>query len=183
MKFVLRVFFPFFRSVDISNLSRNKKPSKNQLNLMLSSFDQLRQLQFSIQLFNQMNASTIWLLKHACIFASILCAFSFIRYNDGIVLRGFCLTTALDAVFIYIFIYDRAFSIQSRLAKTKMEMIRVCSQNIKTQVEGMELKKRIISIPNCGIRVGSFHYFERMSSPNFVLFVIFNLGRMLITFR
>ena len=151
---------------------------------MTSSFLQLRQLQFSVQLFNQMNACTIWILKLLCVLGFVLCAFTFIRfYDEGLLLRGFCLTTALDAVFVYIFIYDKAFSIQSRLAKTKMEMIRVCSQNIKTQVEGMELKKRIISIPNCGIRVGSFHYFERMSSPNFVLFVVFNLGRMLITFR
>ena len=170
--------------MDTANLSRNKKQSGIPLNLMTSSFDQLRQLQFSIQLFNQMNASTIWLLKHACIFASILCAFSFIRfYDEGLLLRGFCFTTGLDGVFIYIFVYDKAFSIQSRLAQTKKEMIGVCSQKIKTQVERKELIKRIISIPSCGIRVGSFHYFERMSSPNFVLFVVFNLGRMLISFR
>ena len=151
---------------------------------MTSSFRQLRQLQISIQLFNKMNAYSIWILKQACILGFILCAFTFIRfYHEGLLLRAFSLTTALDSVFIYIFIYDKAFSIQSRLVKTKKEMIRVCSQKIKTQAEGIELTKRIISIPNCGIRVGSFHYFERMSSPNFVLFVVFNLGRMLITFR
>ena len=154
------------------------------MNLMTSSFRQLLKLQFSIQLFNQMNASTIWILKQTCISAFILFGFAFIRFsNEGFLLRGFCLTTALDSVFIYIFIYDKAFSIQSQLAKTKKEMIRACSQKIETQVEGMELAKRIISIRNSGIRVGSFHYFERMSSPNFVLFVVFNVGRMLMTFR
>ena len=110
-----------------------KKQRKIQLHSMTSSFGQLRQLQFSIQLFNQMNATTIWILKQTCVLVSILCSFTFIRfYDEGLLLRGFCLTTAFDCVFIYIFIYDKAFSIQSRLAKMKKEMIRVCSQKIKT---------------------------------------------------
>ena len=170
--------------MDLASLLSNETENKTRLNLMASIYFQLRQLQFSIQLFNQMNAYTIWLLKVLCVLGFILFGFTFIRfYNEGLLLRGYCLTTALDCVLVYVFFYDKAFSIQSRLAKTKKEMIRVCCQKIKTQVLGIELTKRIISIPNCGIRVGSFHYFERMSSPNFVLFVVFNLGRMLITFR
>jgi hypothetical protein len=43
--------------------------------------------------------------------------------------------------------------------------------------------REVASVRAVGIRVGDFRQLERQSTPNFILFVVFNTGRMLVTFK
>ena len=82
-------------------------------------------------------------------------------------------------VFMYNFMYDAAVWMPSRFEQVMHEL----EVQIDRSHERKLLRLRLASIPRLGMRVGSFHSFERMTRLEYVDFVVSQVVNLLITFR
>ena len=93
-----------------------------------------------------------------------------------------CLFFGTQFALIYCITFHKAFATPMLTKKVKSKL----SNFVKTTIHGadrLEYEKLIRSIPPIGIKVGSFHSFERMSTPNFLAFALKNITRILIGYR
>ena len=93
------------------------------------------------------------------------------------------LLIGMNAAFFYSIIYHKAFAIPMTTRKLKGKLMNIAKVKITDEVERRAICAQIRSIPPVGIKVGMFHTFERMSTPNFLGFGLKNIVRILIAFR
>ena len=90
----------------------------------------------------------------------------------------------IECAGIYCVMFQKAFAIPRIIRKFKGKVGSVAKTNgaidpfMKT-----EILKWVRSVPPVAIKVGSFHTFERMSTPSFLAFGMKNIVRILIAFR
>ena len=89
----------------------------------------------------------------------------------------------METILFYCVLFHKAFSVPMVVKKLKKEMVSFVKHNVTDEDEKKILCRVIRSIPLVGIRVGEFHNFERMSTPNFMAFVVKNVTRVLIGIR
>ncbi|CAG7717144.1 unnamed protein product [Allacma fusca] len=85
-------------------------------------------------------------------------------------------------VVLFSVIYDHAFSIPDKMVLIKRELLEN-SNLLGSRFGDNILYRKFKSIPSCGIQVGSFHTFERISTPNFLSYVTQQVCNLLVTFR
>jgi hypothetical protein len=103
---------------------------------------------------------------------------------------------ASDVTFIYIGLYNSTFSIPQNFFKTrkrvligsKLLALRRAEAEARAGAEGVEreasiIARQMVSVRPVGIKMGGFRQLERQSTPNFVMFVLFNTGRLLVTLK
>ena len=87
-----------------------------------------------------------------------------------------------DIMFLYAFMYEKAFAIPEGLGRVKRGLrmrVRQCRTSGATKMVTMQLK----SIPAVGIKVGNFHTLQRVSTPIFVDYVVCNIVNLLGTLK
>jgi hypothetical protein len=155
--------------------------------VLADSCRKLKKLQLLIQLFNQLNAYTVLFLKVGCNVIAILSAFCAVRFSHQPPLATFCLILVLDALVVFGGFYNSTFAIPQNFERTKKRLLigsKVLSLRGRGAVE-VEMATAIIvwevaSVRPLGIKVGDFRQLERQSTPNFIMFVLFNVGRLLV---
>ena len=141
-----------------------------------------------IHLFNNVYAYIIFTWKLIALVFAIVTAFFAIRYNIEYPLTAiFASYIHVALMFIYSLIYEKAFTIPENWRRVKSQL-RV-SANLSTikkypvQGKAGRFQKEIQRIPEIGVKVGHFHVLERVSTPNFIMFVISSVASLLISFR
>ena len=144
-------------------------------------YAQCRQLQILIQLFNEGFASHIFAMKIGAISTCII-LFSFgIHLVHEHTKAWMYLITAFDLGATFPALFDKGYAIPRQIDRLKRVVL---SMKVKRNCSGRYhrgcIAKLFKSIPNLGIKVGSFHQLERMSTLKFLGFVTVNVVRVLI---
>ena len=147
-------------------------------------YAQCRQLQLLIQLFNQGFSCYIFTLKVAAISLSIF-MFSFgIHLIHSHTESWTYLLAGAEMAVTFPALLDKGFAIPRQTAQLKrlVSAVRVKKYNASRASKGL-ISRLFRSLPNLGVKVGSFHQLERMSTLNFVMFVSVNVVRTLIALK
>ena len=110
-------------------------------------------------------------------------SFGILDFHSNAVFAFMNLFTGICSAFFYSIVYHKAFAIPMITRKLKLKMAHLAKTKIADEVDRRAMCAQIRSIPPVGIKVGSFHTFERMSTPNFLGFGLKNIVRILIAFR
>ena len=144
----------------------------------------LRTLQLEVALFNEMNASIVFAVKVYAISIFVFCGFGALQFaHESPLLAGFNGLFVAEAVLIFSVLYDRGFAIPLRLKGLRRKLLfRLESiSNNGMEGAGSELewnKRKLESIRTMSIRVGCFHYLQRLSTPSFMDFSVKNMVRL-----
>ena len=91
------------------------------------------------------------------------------------------LITAFDLGGTFPALFDKGFAIPREIGRLKRVVLSMkASRNCRGRFLHGYIAKLFKSIPNQGIKVGSFHQLERMSTLNFLGFVAVNVVRVLM---
>ena len=105
------------------------------------------------------------------------------HFHDNLQLAVSYVVFGLDSTIFYCIVFHKAFSVPVIMNKLKKEMLSLVKLRVRDEKEKRILCRGIRSVPSIGIKVGEFHNFERMSTPNFLGFAVKNITRMLIASR
>ncbi|CAG7729389.1 unnamed protein product [Allacma fusca] len=142
----------------------------------------LRHLQILIQFFNQANSYMIFTSKLNCLAAPVITGYVAVRYFSNNPMTGiFCIVLAVDSLACFGLIYEKAFMIPANMVRLK-EQVSVAIFDRRDIRSSVEQLKTLRSIPPLGIRVGSFHTMERLSTLLFIEFVTSKLASALVVF-
>ena len=90
----------------------------------------------------------------------------------------------IECSVVYCVTFHKAFAIPRAIRKFKGKVASVAKTNNAIDIfKKGESLTWVRSVPPVAIKVGSFHTFERMSTPNFLAFGIKNIVRVLIACR
>ncbi|CAG7667506.1 unnamed protein product [Allacma fusca] len=148
--------------------------------LATSQVRRLRLLQIIIQFFNQANSYVIFTCKLNCLAAPVIAGYMAVRYFSNNPMTGiFCIVLAVDSLACFGLIYEKAFMIPANMVRLK-EQVSVAIFDRRDIGSSISLIKTLRSIPRLGIRVGSFHTMERLSTLLFIEFVTSKLANTLV---
>ena len=144
-----------------------------------STYRILRSLQLYVSMFNKLHRYLIFTWKLLSITGSILLGFAAIAHFQELPVFGivYCISL-LDFVFLYAFIYEKAFKIPQLFDEAALRAELYMCGNRK---DGF--RKQISSIQPAAITVGRFHQMERASTLIFMNFVVTSIVSMLVAFR
>ena len=140
----------------------------------------LRRTQLFVGLFNRANCYPIFCLKLVCITLCIVSGYSIILHAHESPIFG--------TISVYIFmvygswytvLYAKAFKVPDMVDNAKKILLHRVAR-IQAKASRRQLRRRIRSIPDFGIKVGQFHMFEKLSTPAFIGFVLQNIVGLLL---
>ena len=146
----------------------------------MDSYKKIRELHLWVQLFNHLNDNGIFLFKLYCIFLATVWGFFAVSHMDHLPYSVIFFAIFMDQVLLYSVLYEKAFQVPAEFHKVRKAVLFGISKS------GMELKYRkyaercVWSVPSLGIRVGSFHTFERVSTPVFIDFIARNIAGLIV---
>ena len=146
-------------------------------------YAQCRQLQLFIQLFNYGFSYYIFALKVAAI---SLCIFMFsfgIHLIHSHTESWTYLLAGAEVAVTFPALFDKGFAIPRQTAQLKRLALAVGVGKCNGSDSKGLVSRLFRSLPNLGVKVGSFHQLERMSTLNFVMFVSVNVVRTLIALK
>ncbi|CAG7732386.1 unnamed protein product [Allacma fusca] len=146
-------------------------------------FKNFRTTQLLISTFNIGYAPAVYLFKMMSLTFSVLCGYSGIRYFSKIGIAIYLLAISVYMMFYYVATFGRAFYIPERMESFKIELLRTAQLSQAKRSVVKHLEKQVASVPNVGIKVGTFHTMERESTPIFIDFVIKTIASLLIMYR
>ena len=84
---------------------------------------------------------------------------------------------------VYAIVYEKAFQIPAMMKITKV-LLRLRSEERCRNLEWkLMMKQHVRSIQVVGVKVGEFYRLGRMSTPEFVHYVIINVASMLVAYK
>ncbi|CAG7717142.1 unnamed protein product [Allacma fusca] len=147
------------------------------------SYLKLRELYIDVKMFNKVFGQIIFIFRILCLVLSITGIFVAIRhFSDEPILSTVHLFSGTYTLVLFSVIYDHAFCIPDKMALIKRELLEI-STLLRSRFGDNILYRKIKSIPSCGIQVGSFHTFERISTPNYLSYITQQVCNLLVTFR
>ena len=149
---------------------------------------ELKKLQVELTLFNQVFASSVFALKITAIGLVVLCGFGAIQFlHENPLLAVSNAVFALDAMCVYNILYDRGFAIPRQLTALKKLVLLKLKLKLAQGTHDTESVHRMVkalkSVRVMAVRVGAFHYLQRLSTPTFLDFCTKNLVRLVMAFR
>lgn len=152
---------------------------------------ELKKLQLEVSLFNQVFASAVFAIKITSIVLVMdvtWSGFGAIQLSrENALLAVSNALFSLDAVFMYNILYDRGFAIPRQFASLKelvlLKMKLKLAQGTHDAENVHRMLKDMKSVRATGVRVGEFHYLQRLSTPNFLDFCAKFLVRLVMAFR
>ena len=125
--------------------------------------DELTETELRLRLFNKAYAFCIFFWKLYLITATTTYTFFTIRGlrrdTDPVMFTSFLFYAFFHAI-LFIVMYDKAFDVPEKFFDLK-EIIKFKARQLRVKSGSDYIQRRIRAIPNLGIRVGSFTYFER----------------------
>ena len=145
----------------------------------------MRQLQLSVNMFNELNAYIIFTFKLYCISAAVICGFGAIAcYHYSPVFGLLSAAVCIHVSAMYVIVYKKAFAVPEGIVKVKKAMtVQIYTTRFGAKRERDDWVKTVESIRIFGIHVGCFHAMERASVPNFIDFVVRNVVSLLVAAR
>ncbi|CAG7734454.1 unnamed protein product [Allacma fusca] len=141
-----------------------------------------RQLQLTIQLFNLGFSYGIFLLKiHSIATSIVMYSFAILLSKSSLILTAIYFTTGIQCSLLFSIMFQKAFSIPVGILACKRRMLNWIKVFTTDQTEQYYYRS-VRSIYDVGINVGSFHKFQRVSTPVFLDYVIKFSARVLIAF-
>ena len=164
--------------------AQRSRPNEDHSASVKRVISSMRSLQLLIQLLNQgyHNISYAYKVFDAFWFI-VMTSFGIIRFSSSPILGCTYLFMGVDAAIFYCVIFHKAFAIPMATRKLKGKLMFLAKLKISNVGERRAICSQIGSIPPIGIKVGMFHTFERMSTPNFLGFGLKNIVRILIAFN
>ena len=128
-------------------------------------------------------------IKITAIGLVILCGFGgiqFLHINPLLAISNACF--ALDAGLAYNILYDRGFAIPRQFGALKKLIVlkmrlKLAQERVDCRNRMLEVVKGVKAVRVMGVRVGAFHYLQRLSTPNFFDFCTKNLVRLFVAFQ
>ena len=146
----------------------------------MDSLKSLRRLQLYILLLNIVNRQLIFTWKIVCIGICIVSGYAGIAHFSEHVVFGIMYYALLfEGSLIYTLMYEKGFKVPTLFGKTRTLLMLRANRNV-SRADWKVLKRRLISIPSMGIKVGGFHTLERTSTPVFLNYVLTNVVSMLV---
>ena len=146
----------------------------------------LREVQLSLTLFNEAFSKIIFTTKVACIGIVTICGFGAVEFlHRQRALAVFNLLFAIDALVVFNVLYDRGFAVPRCIKRTKsllLGKLKILAGHYDGRAVD-EARRKVLHIRNIGIRVGSFHHLQRVSTPTFVDFCLKNTARLVMAFN
>ena len=144
---------------------------------------QIRVIQLLINLFNVGHRHVIYCIKLMCLTEATLSGYAAVAYgSDNLLFLALASMVFADVVFLYAFVYAKAFAIPGRMDDVK-RTLRGRIGLLSNVTDRNVLSRKIKSMPCVGIKVGDFHMLERESTPIFVHYVITNIVNLLVTMK
>ena len=150
------------------------------LKIFLDSYRKMRELHLWVQLFNHLNSYGIFLFKIYCILLGIVWGYFVVSHMEHFPYFLAFFAIFADVTLLYSVLYEKAFQVPGELQLVRKKMllgINCPGRNLKVRRYGQRCLR---TIPSLGIRVGSFHSFEKTSTPIFIDFVIRNIAGLLV---
>ena len=143
----------------------------------------MRRLQMLILVYNGGYRHVHFIIKFIALFYFIAgSAFGIIIINSNPTISFLYLFFGGEMALIYSILFQKAFAIPVLTKKVKNKLANAVKGSTDTGSRPY-LAAWVRSIPTIGIKVGNFHLFERMSTPNFLSFGIKNITRIVIAYR
>ena len=140
----------------------------------------LRELQHWAALFNILNSQGIFFVKLFCISGGTMWGHSALTSWDHLPHAMVSSIMFSDTLVLYSVLYEKAFAVPDEFETAKKAMLMGITSSRLGLVCRAHVKRCLRSVPNAEIRVGSFHTFERLSTPIFVDFIITNVVGLLV---
>ena len=141
-----------------------------------------------MSLFNQIFSSSIFANKVAAIGLVILCGSAATQYfYESPFLAMSNVFFAFDAMLICNILYDRGFAIRRQFMTLKKLVLLKMKLKLAQGTHDTEIAHRMLkgieSVRVIAVRVGEFHYLQRLSTPTFLDFCTKNIVRLIMAFR
>ena len=119
-----------------------------------------QRVELKIKLFNHIYAPCIFSYKLNLITIATALWYFFVRFRKDPFVAVPAAMLAVEVTLIFIITFDKAFRIPGRMQAYKDEVL-IASQSLSSQHQRDYVKRRILSVPDVGIRVGNFQNLER----------------------
>ena len=134
-----------------------------------------------VNLFNTGHRNIVYVIKLHCIAGSTMNGYAALAHGWKTPVFG-CLAFCVfcDLMFLYGFVYEKAFAIPEGFGKVKWNLkmrMRLWRTGRTAKMVNMQVK----SNPDVGIKVGDFHTLERVSTPVFIDYVVRNIVNILVS--
>ena len=180
--FQLHILFPGSLSRVLQNLAESARSSDARRgNNVRRIIRQIHVVQLLVNLFNVGHRNITYCIKLICISESVVNGYGTIAHGrEDMVFLLMASSITFDLVFLYAFVYEKAFAIPDSLERVRRELM--------VKIQGMgnaSLKKvnrrELKAVPLVGLKVGDFHMLERESTPMFVDYVLRNIVNLLVS--
>ena len=145
----------------------------------------MKELQIGMNIFNDSQQYIIFSIKLVLIGCVIFCGFAAIQFHESDRFLGLCNgLIVVEATFVFLFCYDRGFSVPRSITSVqRLMMLRLRQSESITDNQRAYLMKQLSSMRKMAIRVGNFHYLQRASTPSFFDFCVKNTVRLVMSYR
>ena len=147
----------------------------------LDQYKTIRELQVWTSIFNELNSSGLYLFKLYCIIIGTVTGFSAVRNEMGTMFTLVFIAIFWDIVIFYSVLYEKGFAVPETCKQAKRALKQQVTGSSSLTIQSKKYAIRCIdSVPNYGIKVGSFHTLERESTPIFIDYVTRNIAGLLV---
>ena len=152
---------------------------------LTSVYQHLRLVQLKMALFNQVNEWPVFGVKLLCNGCNLVFGFAAIQiFHGDRPLSAISAIIVLESLGVFHTIYSQGFSIPRRMKRLRSSLVMKLGKFdfVTDQRRGI-LKRQVESIGNVAVRVGQFHYLERISTPRYLDFCVKNIMRLVMAYR
>ena len=164
------------------NLNQN---GANALEQIKASIRIMKELQIEMNAFNCSQQYIIFGLKLTLLGCVIFSGFTAIQFYESDRFLGLCnALIATEGTFVFLFCYDRGFSVPRSIARVQRSlMLRLRQSESISDTQRAYVTKQLSSMRKMAIQVGNFHYLQRASTPRFFDFCVKNTVRLVMSYR
>ena len=158
--------------------------TSNDIAVVKKNCEQLRRLQLLVQWFNQTHSWPIFQLKVTVISITLLSGYSTVRHwSDEFLFTFINFCTTLIGYIIFAVVYDKTFTIPSKVHKAKKFLTMRAKTLTAENMEVLSLVAFLRSVPLIGVQIGIFQRMKRTSTPEFIDFTVRTTARLLLANR
>ena len=145
------------------------------------AYNQLRNIQLEVNLFNCTHRNMIFSFKLFCIALCTLNGYCMIALFSADPVFGcmYCIVFGILCTF-YSIMYERAYAIPITAGLTKSVVLSEAVTALRVPGLKRKVEMKLRSVPAIEIQVGRFHTFERVATPVFVDYVFRNVTGLLV---
>ena len=167
----------FYRSI--------KQDDECALEKIQGSIADLRKLLVEVNGFNGSQRHVIFAYRLLLLSAVVFCGFAAIQFLQANYALGACnILFIMDSAFVFLFCYDKGFSVPRSAARLKNLLVLIVKQSEAiTEMQRAHMLRQLRSVGKVAIKVGNFHHLQRGSTPRVLDFSVKNVVRLVMFYR